>query len=60
MEEIKQEYIRCPFCCEDGFDLPGLKSHLINDCDIFPQVENISRIFQTNSATNLNDKHINM
>lgn len=25
----------CPFCKEDDFDAVGLKSHLINYCDIF-------------------------
>ncbi len=34
------EYLICPFCKEDGFDLVGLKTHLwCNHCDIFNKTE---------------------
>jgi hypothetical protein len=36
----------CPFCNEIGFDLIGLKSHLLNgDCNIFNETENIGTVF---------------
>lgn len=33
--------IKCPFCHEDGFDLVGLKQHLLNWCPEFEDVETI-------------------
>jgi hypothetical protein len=37
----------CPFCKESGFDLIGLKSHLLNeDCEIFNDTENQRRLFK--------------
>ncbi len=34
------EYLICPFCKEDDFDLVGLKTHLwCNHCDIFNKTE---------------------
>ena len=29
------EDIKCPFCGEDGFDLVGLKLHLIRYCEVY-------------------------
>jgi hypothetical protein len=29
--------ITCPFCQEEGFDLIGLKYHLLNYCDAFDE-----------------------
>lgn len=35
----------CPFCKEDldglFFDMPGLKHHLIMDCEVYEKTENI-------------------
>lgn len=31
--------IECPFCGEKDFDLVGLKSHLLNSCEVFDQTE---------------------
>lgn len=40
------EYISCPFCKENDYDLIGLKSHLLNeDCKIFNDLPNIFRKF---------------
>ena len=39
-------YINCPFCGERGFDLVGLKSHLLNgDCEEFNKIETLTRLF---------------
>lgn len=36
----------CPFCGENGFDFPGLKSHLEHgDCEKYNTVETIHRLF---------------
>ena len=29
--------VTCPFCGEDGFDMPGLKDHLVCDCEVFAE-----------------------
>lgn len=44
--EIKETpQVLCPFCKEFGFDLIGLKSHLLNgDCDVFNNTEDLTRI----------------
>ena len=26
---VREEIVKCPFCGEDDFDLPGLKGHLV-------------------------------
>lgn len=47
MAEDREEtivYVKCPYCGEDGFDHPGLKSHLLTDCRIFKETENIPRL----------------
>ena len=31
----------CPFCLEGGFDRPGLKWHLLNDCEIYSATEEL-------------------
>ena len=37
--------ISCPFCKDDGFDLAGLKSHLLKgDCSVFNDTSNIERL----------------
>ena len=36
--KIKQ-YIHCPFCEEDEFDLEGLKYHLVMYCEEFKKIE---------------------
>lgn len=36
--------ICCPFCGEDGFDLIGLKYHLLNYCEQFENTERIKRM----------------
>jgi hypothetical protein len=34
------DFIKCPFCGEDDFDLIGLKTHLTNGwCDVFNATE---------------------
>ncbi len=46
MDELKPVYIKCPFCDEEDFDLPGLKSHLDNgDCEVFNSTEVLIRWF---------------
>lgn len=32
-EGLRVSDVECPFCGDDGFDLIGLKIHLINYCD---------------------------
>ena len=35
---MKTEYIKCPFCKEDDFDLIGLKLHLkAGNCEVFEE-----------------------
>lgn len=29
----------CPFCGENDFDAVGLKSHLLNHCEVFEHLE---------------------
>ena len=43
MTPIDDQNIQCPFCGEDGFDLIGLKKHLLgflifNGCEAFQEV----------------------
>lgn len=38
---VEIDEIACPFCEEDGFDKPGLKHHLNNYCEVYPDVEDI-------------------
>jgi hypothetical protein len=33
------ENLTCPFCGEDGFDKIGLKGHLLEFCEVFPELE---------------------
>jgi hypothetical protein len=40
----QEETILCPFCKEPDFDLIGLKSHLLKDCEQFDNTENIKRL----------------
>ena len=32
-------YTECPFCGENDFDLIGLKSHILNHCEKFDEME---------------------
>jgi hypothetical protein len=41
-----KDLIDCPYCGEDGFDLIGLKTHLLNDCKQFEETETFNRLFQ--------------
>jgi len=42
------DIVRCPFCGEDGFDLVGLKSHLLEeDCYQFNRIDKIQRVFKS-------------
>jgi len=35
----EENYIKCPFCGEDDFDLEGLKAHLLNSwCPVFDDI----------------------
>ena len=39
-------YIKCPFCGEDDFDLEGLKGHLEHgDCDVYNKTTIQTRLF---------------
>ena len=38
---IEIPYIKCPFCQEDDFDLPGLKHHLLMYCEAYRNTEDI-------------------
>jgi len=40
--------LTCPFCGEEEFDAPGLKSHLLNDCEFFAATIDLPRIFLMN------------
>jgi hypothetical protein len=31
--------MECPFCGDRGFDLVGLKGHLLNSCEVFDETE---------------------
>lgn len=33
--------ISCPFCNENDFDFVGLKSHLLNYCDVFISISQV-------------------
>lgn len=35
VNDKEEELCECPFCHEPDFDLIGLKSHLMNDCEKF-------------------------
>ncbi len=37
--------VKCPFCGEDGFDVIGLKGHLVYDCDKYDELEVTQRYF---------------
>ncbi len=37
----KETDIQCPFCQENGFDLMGLKEHLLTDCEAFKRTMSI-------------------
>lgn len=39
--------IKCPYCSEPDFDDVGLKSHLLNDCDVFRETPNLTRVFSS-------------
>jgi len=39
------EMVVCPFCGEEDFDLIGLKSHLLNDCENFINTKFLKRVF---------------
>jgi len=44
--ESDTEYITCPFCGQEDFDLPGLKYHFIQGhCEIYNETENWIRRF---------------
>jgi hypothetical protein len=44
--DMSPDSLICPFCGENGFDLAGLKGHLMNgDCEKFNAVECVKRIF---------------
>ncbi len=47
--------VRCPFCHEDGFDLPGLKSHLAVDCEVWANTPTLTRYFFRNAEERKND-----
>jgi hypothetical protein len=34
-DKESQEDLSCQFCGEDGFDLIGLKAHMLRHCDVF-------------------------
>lgn len=37
---MNKEYIKCPFCGEDDFDLAGLKIHLTNSwCEVYNDLD---------------------
>lgn len=39
--------ISCPFCKDTGFDLAGLKSHLLKgDCVVFNNTANLERLMR--------------
>lgn len=38
LEFIDLEYIKCPFCGEDDFDLIGLKNHLEKYCQKYMDI----------------------
>ena len=43
-EEVQKE-VRCPFCGQDNFDLPGLKLHLTMKgwCPYYDDIEDLDR-----------------
>lgn len=44
----------CPFCAEDDFDMPGLKSHLASgDCEPYNRTQVLTRRFSTTLATDV-------
>lgn len=47
----KPPVLECPFCCEDDFDLVGLKGHLLHDCTGFAEIEAPTRVFGSHSGT---------
>ena len=49
------EYIKCPFCGEDDFDLIGLKNHLLCHCEEFEQTEKLLTRF---TMSELRENHM--
>jgi len=35
--------ITCPFCGDNGYDLTGLKGHLVYDCEVYQNLESTIR-----------------
>lgn len=51
------EYIKCPWCREDGFDLIGLKSHVLkSECEVFEATEMIHSPFDALTMFNKDDE----
>lgn len=45
MSDMEYQDLKCPFCSETGFDLLGLKSHLLNgDCEVFNKLPTLTRV----------------
>lgn len=44
-QESNIKLMTCPFCRESGYDLSGLKSHILADCDVFRNTENLKWVF---------------
>lgn len=36
--ELAEELVSCPFCKENGFDLIGLKNHIEQYCEVYPNI----------------------
>ena len=56
MAENKIMY--CPYCDSSGYDLIGLKSHLLNDCTIFSTTENVVMMFGKSESRPLTPAHL--
>lgn len=43
--DVYHNEVTCPFCSEEGFDIVGLKNHLLNEgCEEFNNTELLKRI----------------
>ena len=43
---MEESNVTCVYCKESGFDLIGLKSHLLTDCDVFTETKTLLELLE--------------